>query len=50
MIFGTNYLGHFLLVQLLLPVLARTGTASDPSRVVLLSSVMYGARFQQRTL
>jgi len=41
--FGTNHLGHFALVQQLLPVLKTTGQqAGQPSRVVILSS---GAHF-----
>ena len=52
-IFGVNYLGHFALVNALLPLLARPrvlrGGSSgangsedpDPARVVLLSSVMH---------
>ena len=41
LVFGTNYLAHFLLVQLLLPALKETGSVHDPARVVLLSSVMH---------
>jgi len=38
---GTNYLGAFLLVLLLLPTLQKTGTAESPARVVLVSSVVH---------
>jgi NAD(P)-dependent dehydrogenase (short-subunit alcohol dehydrogenase family) len=40
---GTNHLGHFLLTALLRPLLEATATASEPARVVLVSSV--GHRF-----
>jgi len=40
--FGTNHLGHFALVQQLLPVLKATGKqAGQPSRVVVLSSAAH---------
>jgi len=35
---GTNYLGHFLLTQLLLPKLKETGTAEQYARIVNVSS------------
>ncbi|KAJ5936115.1 hypothetical protein N7454_005413 [Penicillium verhagenii] len=37
--FGTNHLGHFLLLQLLLPLLQKSSTSEFQSRVVILSSV-----------
>ncbi|KAI0630120.1 NAD-P-binding protein [Trametes polyzona] len=37
--FGTNVIGHFLLVRLLYPLLSASGRESDPSRVVWLSSM-----------
>jgi len=41
-VFRTNFLGHFLLLQLLLPLLtARAHEAQPPARVVCLSSVMH---------
>jgi NAD(P)-dependent dehydrogenase (short-subunit alcohol dehydrogenase family) len=43
---GINHLGHFLLTQLLLPVLARSG----PSRVVSVSSAIYRWGKGQRVL
>lgn len=40
--FGTNHLGHFALVQQLLPILKATGKKSrDPARVVVLSSAAH---------
>ncbi|KAI0762111.1 NAD-P-binding protein [Trametes elegans] len=39
MTFGTNVIGHFLLYRLLSPVVAASGRASDPARVVWLSSM-----------
>jgi NAD(P)-dependent dehydrogenase (short-subunit alcohol dehydrogenase family) len=40
--FGTNHLGHFALVQQLLPVLKETGRkAGEPARVVVLSSASH---------
>ncbi|GIJ84805.1 hypothetical protein Asppvi_003656 [Aspergillus pseudoviridinutans] len=39
--FGTNHLAHFLLIQLLLPVLERSSTAEFQSRVIILSSVAH---------
>lgn len=35
---ATNYIGHFLLTHILLPVLERTGTADEPARIVNVSS------------
>lgn len=35
---GVNHLGHFLLANLLMDVLVRSGSAADPSRVISLSS------------
>ncbi|KAI0665924.1 NAD-P-binding protein [Trametes maxima] len=37
--FGTNVIGHFLLARLLYPVLKASGSESDPSRVIWLSSM-----------
>jgi len=36
--FGTNHLAHFLLIQLLLPVLIKSATPEFQSRVFILSS------------
>lgn len=41
--FGTNHLGHFLLFQLLKPLLLKSATPEFPSRVVSLTSI--GHRF-----
>ncbi|CAD0115415.1 unnamed protein product [Aureobasidium uvarum] len=40
---GTNHFGHFLLFQLLKPVLLASGTAGSPSRVITLSSAAHKA-------
>ncbi|KAJ3252298.1 hypothetical protein HK103_001643 [Boothiomyces macroporosus] len=37
--FGTNHLGHFYFTELLLPVLEKSGTKDEPSRVVNLASL-----------
>ncbi|KAI0655898.1 NAD-P-binding protein [Cubamyces menziesii] len=43
--FGTNVIGHYLLLRLLYPMLSASGTPSDPSRLVWLGSVgHYGPR------
>ncbi|KAL5043594.1 hypothetical protein BDW71DRAFT_216213 [Aspergillus fruticulosus] len=39
--FGTNHLAHFLLIQLLLPVLEQSSTPEFHSRVVVISSVAH---------
>merc|ERR1712205_188022 len=39
--FQVNYLSHFLLTTLLLQLLRKNGSDSDPSRVINLSSVMH---------
>jgi NAD(P)-dependent dehydrogenase (short-subunit alcohol dehydrogenase family) len=39
--FGTNHLAHFLLIQLLLPVLQKSTTPELQSRVIILSSVAH---------
>jgi NAD(P)-dependent dehydrogenase (short-subunit alcohol dehydrogenase family) len=39
--FGTNHLAHFLLIQLLLPILQQSSTPEFQSRVVILSSVAH---------
>ena len=36
--FGTNHIGHFYLTKLLMPILEKSGTTTDPARVVNLSS------------
>ncbi|KAF9783414.1 NAD(P)-binding protein [Thelephora terrestris] len=36
--FGTNVLGHFLLIRLLYPLLVSTTTSEDPSRIVWVAS------------
>jgi len=39
--FGVNYLGHYLLTELLYPLLSETGTEHQPSRVVNVASDGY---------
>ncbi|KAJ5301967.1 hypothetical protein PENANT_c057G04507 [Penicillium antarcticum] len=39
--FGTNHLAHFLLIQLLLPILEKSSKPNSQSRVVVLSSVAH---------
>eukprot|EP00879_Flechtneria_rotunda_P021713 GHRR01022894.1.p1 GENE.GHRR01022894.1~~GHRR01022894.1.p1 ORF type:complete len:326 (+),score=65.89 GHRR01022894.1:1058-2035(+) len=47
--FGTNHLGHFLLVNELLPVLKETGkTAGQNSRVVVLSSAAHFGSYKPK--
>eukprot|EP00051_Salpingoeca_urceolata_P012139 m.150662 g.150662 ORF g.150662 m.150662 type:complete len:339 (-) comp17387_c0_seq8:461-1477(-) len=41
LIFATNFVGHFALTLLLLPVLVRSGTPDNPARIVNLASVMH---------
>lgn len=40
-IMQVNYYGHFLLTILLLPLLKKTGTESDPARIVNMSSITH---------
>ncbi|XP_050672702.1 retinol dehydrogenase 11-like isoform X1 [Leptidea sinapis] len=40
-IMQVNYFGHFLLTLLLLPLLLKTGTPSEPARVVNTSSILH---------
>lgn len=40
-IMQVNYFGHFLLTLLLLPLLMKTGKASDPARIVNVSSIAH---------
>lgn len=40
-IMQVNYFGHFLLSLLLLPLLMKTGTSSNPARIVNTSSIMH---------
>ncbi|XP_047516046.1 retinol dehydrogenase 13-like [Pieris napi] len=40
-IMQVNYYGHFLLTLLLLPLLKKTGTKSDPARIVNMSSLSH---------
>ena len=37
--FATNYLGHFLLVETLLPLLSASGTPDNPARIIHVSSI-----------
>ena len=37
--FATNYLGHFLLVETLLPLLSASGTLDNPARIIHVSSI-----------
>lgn len=39
--FGINHLGHFLLTHLLLPVLEASATATEPARVITVSSIRH---------
>lgn len=39
--FGVNVIGHFLLVRLLYPILSASGSKSDPSRIIWLSSMAH---------
>lgn len=39
--YRVNFVGHFVLVQQLLPLLQRSGSRASPARVVTLSSVMH---------
>merc|ERR1719316_1684854 len=49
--FATNYLGHFRLTGLLLPLLEKCGTPDDPARIVNVSSSMHSfmSAFQPST-
>ncbi|XP_049866221.1 retinol dehydrogenase 11-like [Pectinophora gossypiella] len=38
---AVNYLGHFILTLLLLPLLKKSGTSAEPSRIVNVSSVLH---------
>ena len=39
--YGVNHLGHFLLTNLLLPLMKRTGTRDAPSRIISVSSLAH---------
>jgi len=39
--FGVNYFGHYVLTQLLLPILHKNGTSEQPSRIINVSSTAH---------
>ncbi|XP_067648774.1 retinol dehydrogenase 12-like isoform X2 [Haliotis asinina] len=47
---GTNHLGHFLLTNLLLDDLKRTGGDTGDSRIVVVSSILHDGNFRNKNL